>query len=329
MTDLGVVDPLRPPAGVVAFVARVRALPPYALGFLGVLAAKVVADLYTDLRPYWDSGAQFIVGLLVHAVPEWLMLLAPVAVAWSAARRGAAQHRVLRGAITVGLSEVVAIGAGVIGHPENPTWAISAVVRSVSFALLAVGLVWMARGLESLRSAEPSVLARRGAVLGVVLGLAVAGVELVARIAQMVSIDYAGYSLGEGQAILITSLASMTYLLVPLAWAYLAWALVRADRDPARPPRATRLGAWAGWFTIAWLGASLIGFAWLPFTSARDVEPSEGLTMLSSILLVVVVTAAIIALAAIATLIAALAAGLASGADEADMVDEVDAAEEA
>jgi hypothetical protein len=245
-------------------------------------------------------------------MPDWLALLMPVAVGWATVRFGAASTRVTAGAVAVGLSEIVAMGAGLIGGPENPTFAISATVRAVSFVLLAGGLLWLARGLEVLRSGTPSTLARRGALLGLGIGVAVTAIELVARVAQTVGFDYVEYAGDEGRAILIANLVSVTYVLVPLAWAYLGWVLIRSDGDVARPPRATRLGAWAGWLRIAWLGTSLVGLAWLPFASRADLEPGEGPTMLSTILLVVAVTGAAIAVAAIALLVAGIAVGLAS-----------------
>jgi hypothetical protein len=321
MSDLGVVDPIRAPASVIALQGRIRSLPMYAIGFLLVFVVRATADLYAAARQVSEFGPSPILGVLLGSLPDWLTLLIPVAVGWSALRLGASSGRVVRGAIAVGLSEVVAMAERFIGGAEDPMFAISAMVDAVSFVLFAGGLLWLARGLEGLRVGTPSVRGQRGALLAMAMGVMVAAIELVGRAAQIVGVDASDYADSGDSAILVANAVSLTYVVVPLAWAYLAAVLVRADQDPGRPPRATRLGAWAGWLSIASLAASLASLAWLPFAGETDAA-IETLTMLSSILYVVAVAGATIALARIAVLVAALAGGLGSQCGQMDAAEQ-------
>jgi hypothetical protein len=313
MTDLGVVDPLRPPASVVAFGGRLRLLAPYAIGFLGIFLARGLADLYALLRQLGDIGAYpTFLSLILGSVPEWLALLLPVAVGRASVRGGVASSRVVRGAMAIGLSEVVAMAAGFIGGPENPTYAVTAIVRAASFVLLAGGLLWMAQGLEALRSGPPSAAGRRGALVALAFGVAVVAVQLFGRLAQILSFNYSDYADGgQDGAILIGNVLGLSYVLVPLGWAYLSWVLLRSGVDAGRPTGAIRFGSWTGWLALIWLGTSLAGLALLPFATQTALAAGEQ-TMLGTIAYVLAISAATLSLAAMATLVAGLASGLAA-----------------
>jgi hypothetical protein len=180
----------------------------------------------------------------------------------------------------------------------------------ISFLLLAGGLFWMARGLEALVTGTPSMAARRGARMAIVLGVAVVAVELFARLSQILRFNYADYADGgQDGAILIANVMGLSYVLVPLAWSYAARALLRAGGDTHRSPQAVRLGTAAGWLAIVWLGTSVAGVALLPFAMEADLASGEQ-TTLGAIAYVLAVAGATMALAAIATLVAALANGL-------------------
>ena len=315
--ELGVVDPIRPPANVVAFGGRLRLLPPYAIAFLGIFVARAIADLYAAFRPDGEFGVTPILSLILASMPDWLVLLTPVAVGWAVVRRGPASQRVTRGAIAVGLSGVVAMGARFIGSSEGLVIAIDGFVRMVSFVLLAGGLLWIARGLEALRTGTPSVAARRGAIVAIAFGVALAAVEVVARVAQILSFSYADYAdAGQDGALLIANVLGVSYVLVLLAWAYLAWVLLRAGWDAGRSSQALRLGTTAGWLEVIWLGISLAGLALLPFATEASLAAGEQ-TMLSSIAYVLAISGATIALAANAALVAGLARGLAAEPESA------------
>lgn len=316
--DLGVVDPIRPPASIVALAGRIRLLPPYAIAFLIVAVARAIADIVTTAGFYDGLGGPgSILGLVLGSVPGWLILLIPVAVGWSTLNVSNASARVVRGSIAVGLSEVAAMAGSVIGGPENPTFLATAVVRMFSAFLLAGGLVWMAHGLEALRTNEPTSMVRRAAIAAIAVGLTAAVVELVARIAQLVSLVPGQFGAEEDGAIFAANVTGLANVLVLLAWTYLAWVLIRADRDRDRPRSATRIGAASGWLATAWLGASLAALGLLPFAS----ESPDGLgpSLAGTYYFVVSIAAATFSVASLAALVSGLATGLAAGpATDAD-----------
>lgn len=317
--DLGVVDPIRPPASVVALVGRIRLLPAYAIAFLLVAVAGAIVDIATAAGSYGGLGAPgSMLGLVLGSVPGWLTLLVPVAVGWSALKLGDVSGRIIRGSVAIGLSEVAAMAGSMIGGPENPTFLATAVVRMFSAFLLAGGLIWMAHGLEALRANEPTPMVRRAAIAAIGVGLTAAVVEFVARLAQLVSLVPGQFGAEEDGAIFAANVTGLSNVLVLLAWTYLAWVLVRADGDPDRPRSATRIGAASGWLAIAWLGASLAALALLPFAS----ESPDGITGPSAAgtyYFVVSIAAATFSVASIAALISGLATGLANSlAPDAD-----------
>ena len=318
--DLGVVDPIRPPASAVALANTFRRLPPYAIAFLALAVARAIADIVTTIGSDGGLGVSgSILGLLLGSAPAWLTLLTPFAVGWAALTLGKAPSRVVRGSIAIGLSEVVAMAGSLIAGPfapgpEMPTFIATAAARMASAFLLAGGLIWLAHGLEALRAIEPTRTLRRSAIVAVVVGLAAAVVEFVARVAQLVTFVPGDVGAEGDAAIFAANAMGLANILVLLAWTYLAWVLIRADRDADRPRSATRLGSVSGWLAIAWLGASLTGLALLPFAS----ESPDGLgpSAASTLSFVIAIAAATFGLASIAALVAGLAKGLASQLDE-------------
>jgi hypothetical protein len=308
--DLGVVDPIRPPASAVALASTLRRLAPYAIGFLVIAVARAIADIAAAAASYGVGGSGAILGLVLGSVPGWLALLVPVAVGWAVLKLGEAPSRVVRGSIAIGLSEVLAMVGGLIGGSEIPSILATAVARMFSALLLAGGLIWLARGLEALRAIEPARRLRRAAITAVAVGLTAAVVELVVRIAQLGSLAPDGFAAEEVRAIFAANAAGVANVLVLLAWTYLAWVLIRADRDPDRPRSATRIGAASGWLAIAWLGASLAALAVLPFAS-ESPDGLAGWTAAGVYYYVAYIAAATFGLASIAAFVAALATGVA------------------
>jgi len=319
VTDLGVVDPIRIPPSVLALVARIRQLPPYAIVFLGAFVVRATADLTTALSSSGLDPSSTIFGLVLGSIPGWLTLLIPVAVAWSTATQGDAADRVVRGAIAVGLSEIAAMAADVIGGRPDTLFLVPTLVRMVSAFTFAGGLIWIAHGLEALRMTEPPSRIRSAAVVGVAVGLAAAVLELVARVVQLVDLARSPFLDEADQAILLTNTTGLVHVLVLLAWAYLAWVLVRSDLDTGRAPAATRSGAVAGWLTVGRLGASLGSLALLPVVS-ESPDGLGGTSTAMSVFFVISFTVATCTFASLIALVSGFARGLAieSGMDDAD-----------
>jgi hypothetical protein len=310
--ELGVVDPIRPPAFLVALLGRIRALPPYAIAFLLIAIVRAVADLSVAIRSLGVPDMSFpILGLLLGSVPDWLTLLIPVAVGWSTVRLGSASGRVVRGAIAVGLSEVARMAGSLLSGPEMSSLLMADVVRAVAVFLLAGGLIWMAHGVEALRRSAPTSTARRVAVGAIILGLVAAAVELVARLAQLASsvppMDGEDFE----RAIFTSNAAGLAHVLVLLAWAYLAWVLIRGDGDAGRPASATRMGSASGWFAIGWFAASIAALAAVPFAIEAPDGPA-GPSTASLILWITTVAGATCVLISMAALAAGLRGGLAT-----------------
>lgn len=258
--DLGVVDPIRAPEVLVDFGRRLRALPLYALGFL--LAAIIrtvllVADwAVTAGMPGLDPGSSLL-SLVVGILPGTVLLLVPVAVAWSSERDSSAPERVVRGSIAVGLSELANVAAGSLGAGDVSSMLVSTAVSLGGNLLLGGGLIWMAQGLEALRETEPRSITGRVALLVAAMGAAVVVVQLVVGVAALV-----GAIPGPGadefdQALFIGRAAGLTAAVPVLGWAFLAWVLIRGRDDLDRQPMATR-GAMSGWLAGAWFLASII-----------------------------------------------------------------------
>ena len=318
MTDLGVVDPIRAPASVTAFTTRIRGLPPYALAFLLVFAVRAAADLYQTALGFGDVvGPSSILGLLLGSLPDWFVLLIPVAVAWSIGRFGDVSGRLTRGAIAVGLSEVVLMAVRVAAPlvsgiaPESSSFLLSSFIRMVGTFLLAGGLIWMAHGLEALRTTDPSPRVRRAALLAVVIGLAAATLEFVGQAVQLVGLAASDVLEDVDRAILVSNAMAMAHVVILLAWVYLAWVLVRGAGDAGRPPQATRMGAAAGWFVTGWLGATVAALAVLPIASEAPGALAGGSAAVALLGLASIV-AATCNVTALLAIVSALAGGLAA-----------------
>jgi len=278
--DLGVVDPLRAPESLGRVARGLRDLPPYALGFLIAATARTVvgvADWWgTAALPGADVGTS-ILSLIVGTMPGTVLLLIPVAVAWSIDRDGGAPERVYRGAIAVGLGELINLATGFVGAGNRPTMLLYGAMSLAANFLLAGGLVWIAHGLEAMRQREPSPTTGRGALVVGVLGGVGAVVLLVLGISGLAASVPGPGAQDVDRALFVGRAAGLASALVVFGWAYLAWVTIRGRDDLDRDPRATRAGAVSGWLAGAWLVASAIALlALVPsFAGSPDGLGSE------------------------------------------------------
>lgn len=269
--DLGVVDPIRPPASAVRFGNRVRQLPAYALAFLLLAVAGAIVDIATALGGISPGvGASPLLGLVLGALPGWVVLLVPAAVAWATQTTGSASRRVVRGSIAIGLSEVGHIAANLMGISEPSGVVAYAVVEMVAWLLLALGLIWLANGMEAVRRQEPTPVVQRIALGVVVIGVLAAVLDLGTRLIQLGGADLRDEY---DAAIFFTNVTGLAYIGTLLGWTFLARALLRGGGDAGRPRAATRAGAVAGWLAGLWLLGSLLSVvAFVPFVAATDPE---------------------------------------------------------
>lgn len=291
--DLGVVDPIRLPPIIAGATGRFARLPLVARVF-GVLAIAEVVEILVR-RFDWsaisaDPSPSF--GFVVGAAPSVLMVLLPVAV-WT--RRPDAARSIpliARGAIAVAVGVLVGSVAALLRDAifggldlqgaSAASVAVAAAIATLSSLAGAIGLVWIGRGLFAMEQGTPGPIARRvGLLAATIIGVAVVA-EFVVSLLQLPGQPPIFAEQGVDPAWQLIQLASLVAGLATLAWAYLAWVLVRTVDRPYGPRIARRSGVLAaGLVTLRALLTilSIVGLAWV--TSQPSNTQADFDTMLS------------------------------------------------
>jgi cytochrome c oxidase assembly factor CtaG len=149
----------------------------------------------------------------------------------------------------------------------------------------------------------------------VVVGLAATAIDIAGRLVQLVQLVPPEVEAEVDRVLFTVNATALTMPLVLLAWAYLAWTLIRGIDDSQRPVAATRSGAIAGWLAGAWLVTSLVALALQPLVTA-SISDAEGPTPASTILFAVSLAGVLSAVGSLAFLVRALSIGLASARAE-------------
>lgn len=247
--DLGVVDPLRLPDGVLRAwqrsVAWFTVQPALGQLFIGLAAVDVLVRAVGIVGPpiYLDLGSP--VGILNSFLPHDLLILLPALIV--VRRTGAAEDtpNILDGAILIALVELLSHPTGALASTAGGIgpWAVVSLSATI---VTAVGWVWVGRGLAGLNP-EPSSNAAGWAnlaAIGIIATVVLTGASFLIG---------PGFDVGDEQANSFLTLNQLGLILAPLALAYVGRTVIRGFDDERRPEMALRLGA-AGVLLAAGLG---------------------------------------------------------------------------
>jgi hypothetical protein len=236
VSDTGVVDPIRVPASLEAFVGR---MPRIALVFIALAILDVIGRWLGVIEPglylSTDQPSSFFLAFLPHDA----LILLPAAVVLRKADAESATPWVFRGAIIVALVELLwtptrVIASDLMGGSGDLGSLVP--VQVVGVALTALGWVVLGRGLSTLNPKTPEAWVAGLANLAAALVLATILFTLIAIALKPVNVAEAPET---SSASLINVAASIGVV----AWAYLIRSVLRGFDDPSRSLTVTRLAA--------------------------------------------------------------------------------------
>jgi hypothetical protein len=251
VSDTGVVDPIRVPAPLDAFV---RGMPRIALVFIVLALLDVIGRWIGVVEPRMYLSAQNPESFLTAFLPHDALILLPAAVVLRRADAETATPWIFRGAVIVALVELLgtptrAVLSGMLGPGDiDPQlW-----LTLVGVALTGLGWVVLGRGLSTLNAATPPAWVAGLANLAALLIAATIVLALIVIALQPANIANPISSSTLGPSYVVASFGI-------LAWAYLIRSVLRGFDDPSRSLTVTRLAAVGALLsaTMTFLGAVL------------------------------------------------------------------------
>jgi hypothetical protein len=237
--DLGVVEPLRPPDGVVRAwwrsVAWFAAQPLLARLFIGLAAIDVVVRGLGVVGPPITLDVRAPLGVLASFLPHDLLILLPAMIVIRRPSAADDTPNVLDGAVFVALAELLAYPSTALASTIAGIgpWAVIAIAI---ITVQAVGWVLIGRGLAALTLEPTPTVAgwANVAVFGITLGViaSVAGQAIGP-----------GIDIGDQELNRLLTLHNLVGAVAPLALAYAGRAVMRGFEDLRRREVALRLGA--------------------------------------------------------------------------------------
>jgi hypothetical protein len=248
--DLGVVEPLRPPDGVVrawrGSVAWFAAQPLLARLFVGLASIDIVVRGLGVVGPPIFLDLTSPGGILASFLPHDLLILLPALIVIRRPNVTNETPNVVDGAILVALVELLAQPSTALASTMfglGP-WAVVAIAATT---VQVVGWIIIGRGLATLNGqASPTTtgwanLAAFGILAGVLVTLATFRFD----------VDF-----GDAEVNGLMALNGIVTILAPVALAYVGRVVIRGFDDEGRPEIALRVGA-AAVFLAAGLGLVL------------------------------------------------------------------------
>jgi hypothetical protein len=235
VSDTGVVDPIRVPASVDAFVRR---MPRLAQVFVVLSVLDVIGRWLGVVEPGLYLTTEYPQSFVTAFLPHDALILLPAAIVLRRPDAEAATPWVLRGALIVALVELLssptrAIVSGMVGPQDGDVVLWLVVVATV---LSALGWLALGRGLSTLNpSAPPAPVA----------GLANLAALLVAAtiVLSLIGLAFSPTNVANpaGSGIPVTNYLAGWFGV--LAWAYLLRSVLRGLDDPSRSLTVTRVAA--------------------------------------------------------------------------------------
>jgi hypothetical protein len=221
---LGVVDPMRLP--IPSWLATWwRRLPMTGRIFVGFAALDVIARLLGLIEPTVHVDPTYPTSLVAWLLPRDLLILLPALVLGRRPDAETATPLVLRGAILLAVVELVGPQLNFyLGFAPSDAMTIGTLVGATTAVVQAVGWVLLAAGLAAFVPPRPS------RTIGGYANLAAGAIALWT----LMQIDPDLQSP-------LTPFANLIAVAAGLAWAFLAWVVIRGSADPRRPLAATRL----------------------------------------------------------------------------------------